>query len=96
MHAQLLDEIRKAEVMSITRIGPKHQITIPKDIFKELKLKVGDFLEASIEDNAIVLVPKKLIPKDQAWFWTKEWQKGEREEDQAILKGDLVGPFFQY
>jgi bifunctional DNA-binding transcriptional regulator/antitoxin component of YhaV-PrlF toxin-antitoxin module len=44
MHAQLLDEIRKAEVMSITRIGPKHQITIPKDIFKELKLEVGDFL----------------------------------------------------
>jgi AbrB family looped-hinge helix DNA binding protein len=79
--------------MQTTRIGPKHQITIPKDIFEALNLEVGDFLEAGIEDSTIVLVPKKLIPKDQAWFWTKEWQKGEREADEAILKGDLVGPF---
>ncbi|MCJ7577819.1 MAG: AbrB/MazE/SpoVT family DNA-binding domain-containing protein [candidate division Zixibacteria bacterium] len=79
--------------MQTTRIGPKHQITIPKDIFDALKLEVGDFLEAGIEDNTIVLVPKKLIPKDQAWFWTKDWQKKEREADEAILKGDLVGPF---
>ena len=79
--------------MSTTRIGPKHQITIPKDIFEALNLEVGDFLEAGIEDNTIVLVPQKLIPKDQAWFWTKEWQKGEREADEAIRKGDLMGPF---
>jgi antitoxin MazE len=79
--------------MQITRIGPKHQITIPKDVFEELKLEVGDFLDVGIEDSTIVLVPKKLIPKDQAWFWTKEWQKKEREADEAILKGDLVGPF---
>jgi len=81
------------QIRSTVRIGPKHQITIAKDIFEALDLKVGDFLNAHIEDNTIVLVPQKLIPKDQAWFWTKEWQKGEREADEAILKGDLVGPF---
>lgn len=81
------------QIRSATRIGPKHQITIPKDIFEALNLEVGDFLEASIEDSIIVLVPKKLIPKDQAWFWTEEWQKGEREADEAIQKGDLIGPF---
>jgi AbrB family looped-hinge helix DNA binding protein len=86
-------KILKEKAMSTTRIGPKHQITIPKDIFETLNLEVGDFLEAGIEDNTIVLVPKKLIPKDQAWFWTKEWQKGEREADEAIRKGDLMGPF---
>jgi len=79
--------------MSTTRIGPKHQITIPKDIFEALNLEVGDFLEAGIEDNTIVLVPKKLIPKDQAWFWTKEWQKGEKEADEDIREGRLIGPF---
>lgn len=81
------------KIDSTTRIGPKHQITIPKDIFEALQLEIGDFLNAHIEDNTIVLVPQKLIPKDQAWFWTKEWQKSEREADEAILKGDLVGPF---
>ncbi len=80
-------------IRSTTRIGPKHQITIPQDIFETLDLEVGDFLDARIEDNIIVLIPQKLIPKDQAWFWTEEWQKGEREADEAILRGDLVGPF---
>ena len=50
-------------------------------------------MDARLEDGTIVLVPQKLIPKDQAWFWTEDWQKGEREADEAILKGDLVGPF---
>lgn len=83
----------ETQIKSATRIGPKHQITIPKDIFKTLNLEVGDFLEAGIEDNSIVLVPKKLIPKDQAWFWTKEWQKGEKEADEDIREGRLIGPF---
>jgi AbrB family looped-hinge helix DNA binding protein len=81
------------QIRSATRIGPKHQITIPKDIFEALNLEVGDFLEASIEDGSIVLVPKKLIPKDQAWFWTEEWQKGEKEADEDIKAGRLIGPF---
>ena len=27
------------------------------------------------------------IPADQAWFWTEEWQKGEREVDEDIAAG---------
>lgn len=26
-------------------------------------------------------------PKDQAWFWTPEWQAGEREADEDIRAG---------
>jgi hypothetical protein len=26
-------------------------------------------------------------PADQAWFWTPEWQAGEREVDEAIAAG---------
>jgi len=83
----------KRQIRSTVRIGPKHQITIAKDIFEALDLKVGDFLDAHIEDNTIVLVPQKLIPKDQAWFWTEEWQKGEKEADDDIREGRLIGPF---
>jgi len=28
-----------------------------------------------------------LIPKDQLWFWTPEWQKKEREADEDIAQG---------
>ncbi len=86
--------VRKVvKIKATTRIGPKHQITIPKDIFETLNLEVGDFLEARIKDDTVVLAPKKLIPKDQAWYWTEEWQKREREADEAIARGDMIGPF---
>lgn len=41
----------------------------------------------------MLLIPKKLVSKDQAWFWSKEWQEKEREADQAIEQGDLSKPF---
>ncbi len=70
--------------MPTTRVSPKHQITIPKEVFEALHLEVGDFLDVQTRGNKIILTPKKLIPKDQAWFWTKEWQEREREADGAI------------
>jgi len=79
--------------MPAVKIGPKHQVTIPKDVFDTLSLEVGDFLDTQVKDNAIVLVPKKLVAKDQEWFWTKEWQAREREADEAITKGEVSGPF---
>lgn len=75
------------------RIGPKHQVTIPAEVFKKLGLRVGDFLGARIRNSEIVLKPKRLILKDQEWFWTKEWQKKEREADEDIRAGRLSGPF---
>jgi AbrB family looped-hinge helix DNA binding protein len=79
--------------MPAIKIGPKHQITIPREVFDSLHLEVGDFLDTQIKDNAIILVPKKLVPKDQEWFWTKEWQEMEKEADEAIKKGEVSGPF---
>lgn len=73
--------------MPITRISPKHQITIPKEVFDNLRLEEGDFLDVEVRGDKIVLTPKKLIPKEQAWFWTKEWQVMEKEADEAIKSG---------
>ena len=79
--------------MPAVKIGPKHQITIPREVFDSMHLEVGDFLDTLMKDNAIVFVPKKLVPKDQAWFWSKEWQEREKEADEAIAKGETIGPF---
>ncbi len=79
--------------MASTRIGPKHQITIPQEAFERLGLKPGDFLEVEVRDEVLYLVPQKLIPRDQAWFWSEEWQEMEREADKAIAEGELSGPF---
>ena len=79
--------------MGLTRIGPKHQVTIPKAVFERLKLDVGDYLDVQVKGATITMAPKKLIPKDQAWFYTSGWQKKEGEADEAIARGDVSGPF---
>ena len=45
--------------MPAVKIGPKHQITIPKEVFSSLNLEVGDFLDTRVQDNTLVLIPKK-------------------------------------
>ncbi|MDP2664834.1 MAG: AbrB/MazE/SpoVT family DNA-binding domain-containing protein [bacterium] len=78
---------------TITRIGPKHQVTIPKEVFRDAGLDVGDYLSVRAKDNFITMTPKKLISKDQAWFYTPEWQAKEREADKDIVRGQVSGPF---
>ena len=79
--------------MAILQVRRHSQITLPAKIRNELKLQEGDYLEAEVKDGVITLIPKELIDKDQAWFWTKEWQEGEREADEDIKAGRVAGPF---
>lgn len=120
--------------MPLVKIGPKHQVTIPKEVFDKFHLKPGDILEATAEGGKIVMIPRELtakapapslnkkeqedllkakekveqiqkdilhsrgltneeikvackvglIDEDQAWWWTEEWQKKEREAEKNI------------
>ena len=67
----------------------KNQVTLPKVLAAQLHIQAGDLLEYIIEDGRIIITPKVLIPKEQAWFWSKEWQQGEREVQQEL---DEKGP----
>ncbi|MBA2633583.1 MAG: AbrB/MazE/SpoVT family DNA-binding domain-containing protein [Chloroflexi bacterium] len=73
--------------MALTKVRPKGQITLPDGVRRAARLTEGDYLEISVEDGAIVMRPKKLIDADQAWFWTDEWQRGEREASEDIAAG---------
>lgn len=52
--------------MPAVRIGPKHQVTIPKGIFANLELEVGDSLEATAQGGRIVLTPLQVSAKAPA------------------------------
>jgi AbrB family looped-hinge helix DNA binding protein len=67
----------------------KGQLTLPEDIRKAARLEEGDLLEAEITPDGILLRPQKLIDATQAWFWTPEWQAGEREADADLVDGRL-------
>jgi len=45
------------------------------------------------EEEIAVAVKVGIIDHDQAWWWTEEWQKGEREAQKEITEGKLMGPF---
>jgi AbrB family looped-hinge helix DNA binding protein len=79
---------------AIMKISPQGQIRIPKHIMQSLGILQGDFVELCIENEQIILKPRKLIDPSQGWHWTKEWQKVESDVDNEI-KADQLSPKFQ-
>ena len=73
--------------MTLARIRGKGQVTLPDNIRQAANLAEGDYLEVSVSQGAIVMRPKRLIDADQAWFWSEEWQRGEREASDDIAAG---------
>ncbi len=73
----------------LTEIRSRSQITIPSEIIKKLNLKQGDTLDVDVEGNQIVIRPVIAIPKDQAYFWTKEWQSEEKQIQSDIENNNI-------
>ena len=61
--------------MAAVKIGPKHQVTIPREVFQGLRLNAGDFLDAATEGGRIVLTPLRLSAKAPAARLTPAEQK---------------------
>jgi len=133
----MLTKVERIQAMPLAKISTKHQITIPKKVFNDLDLAVGDLLEVTAENGKGLIVPQRvmataavpklsaaeqkalksarkkidainknhlksrgltkteikaaakvgLIDPDQVWFWTEEWQRGEREAAADIKAG---------
>jgi antitoxin PrlF len=79
-------------IVSRTTLRAKGQLTLPEEIRAAAHLEEGDLLDAEITAEGILLRPQKVIDATQAWFWTKEWQEGEREAD-TDLAGDRMKIF---
>ena len=71
----------------LIQVRRKAQITLPQSVRRALNIEEGDFLDAVVKDGEIVLRVKKLVDKEQAWFWTRRWQEGERKADEDIKAG---------
>jgi AbrB family looped-hinge helix DNA binding protein len=75
------------QLVKVTRYG---QVTIPASLRQVIGIEVGDYVQLRVEGDYIVLTPKKLIDKSQAYFWTKEWQAAEREAEEDIRNGRVA------
>jgi len=52
-----------------------------------LGLCIGDILETVVRDGKIIIVPKKMVDAEQAWFWSQEWQEAEKEAERDLQTG---------
>lgn len=66
----------------------KGQLTLPTEVRAALHINAGDEIEFQVVEGGQVLMRGlKMIPADQAWFWTDSWQKGEQEATREIREG---------
>lgn len=49
--------------MPLVKITRSRQITIPKDLFEELDLHQGDYLEVNREGDRLVVRPKTMVDR---------------------------------
>ena len=73
--------------MPMTKVTRHGQITLPASVSEQLGIEEGDIVEIKVEEERAVLMPKRLVDKSQAYFWTKRWQKGEKEAAEDIKVG---------
>lgn len=72
---------------SLTKVTRHGQITLPAAVRRAVNINEGDYVEVRVEGDIIILTPKRLIDKSQAYFWTAEWQAAEREASADIAAG---------
>jgi len=62
-------------------------VTIRAALRREAGIEIGDYLEVRLEEDRLVLLPKQVIDKSQAYIWTEAWQEGEREAEEDLRAG---------
>jgi antitoxin PrlF len=76
--------------VTTARIRGRGQLTLPAEVREALHVAEGDEVEFTRhDDGTVTLRGLKTIPADQAWFWSPQWQAGEREADRETAAGDL-------
>jgi AbrB family looped-hinge helix DNA binding protein len=75
--------------MTRLTVRARGQVTLPEDIRAAAHLEEGDLLDAELTEDGILLRPRKVIDATQAWFWSPEWQQGEREAEADSAAGRI-------
>jgi antitoxin MazE len=71
------------------KVREKYQVTIPEDVRGKIPLKVGERVEVVARGGEIVIRPVVEIPREQAWFWSKEWQEQIAQSRKDLERGKV-------
>ena len=67
-------------------------VALPAAVRKRYHLdKPGAQLEMTErEDGVLELRPTVAVPATDAWFWSEQWQAGEREVHDHVERGEII------
>jgi AbrB family looped-hinge helix DNA binding protein len=77
------------QAITLTKVTRNGQVTLPAAVRRALHVEEGDYVEVRVTEDSVVLTPKKLIDKSQAYFWSPSWQAAEREADADVAAGRI-------
>ena len=80
--------VKTRKASSIVRIRTNRQVSIPKVIFDDLKLREGDFVEVKRAKDGVLIKPKKLVDPDD--ILTHEDEAALREGLAQIRRGETI------
>ena len=75
-------------VRTVSRLGQRRQVVIPKGLCEEIGIREGDFLEVTSNKGTVVIKPKKLVDADDVL--TPEEEAMVRRGLEQIRKGQYV------
>ena len=66
-------------------------IALPSDLRRRMRVdQPGAQVEVTERaDGVVELRAMTPVPADQAWFWTQEWQRRERQVDDHVNRGEV-------
>ncbi|MBA4179943.1 MAG: AbrB family transcriptional regulator [Anaerolinea sp.] len=79
--------------MGVITIGEGGVLRIPEELLELAHLKEGAPVSLHISGEGEIVIQAEERDPDQWWYWTEEWQKGEREVEEDKAAGRVSGPF---
>jgi len=78
---------QKKQSVSISRLGQRYQVAIPKAICERLGLRKGDFVELTIRNGGALLKPRAVQLDDTL---TPEEEKCVRKGERQLKQGKYI------
>jgi AbrB family looped-hinge helix DNA binding protein len=64
--------------MALVRLLRGGQVTLPAELRQKLQVKEGDYLEAEVVENGMLLKPVAFVSRERAWKAIREAQQSVR------------------
>jgi antitoxin PrlF len=70
-----------------SKVRAKGQITIPTDVREAARIREGMIVGFEVTPEGVLMRAKVMVDAEDSWFWTADWQAGERDASAELAAG---------